>query len=138
MAKSEIKHPDKRVDTGAYSAAVEVDGWVFVSGQVPIDMKTGETIKGDIAVQTQATLEHIRRILEEAGCGMNDVVKCTCHLARIEDFSRFNEVYASFFDAVRPARTTVQSVLGGGTVLADVLVEIDAIARKSSASGSDP
>ena len=94
MAKSEIKHPDKRVDTGAYSAAVEVDGWVFVSGQVPIDMKTGETIKGDIAVQTQATLEHIRRILEEAGCGMNDVVKCTCHLARIEDFSRFNEVYA--------------------------------------------
>ena len=57
MAKSEIKHPDKRVDTGAYSAAVEVDGWVFVSGQVPIDMKTGETIKGDIAVQTRATLE---------------------------------------------------------------------------------
>ncbi len=138
MAKSEIKHPDKRVDTGAYSAAVEVDGWVFVSGQVPIDMKTGETIKGDIAVQTRATLEHIRRILREAGCGMDDVVKCTCHLARIEDFSRFNEVYASFFDAVRPARTTVQSVLGGGTVLADVLVEIDAIARKSSASGSDP
>ncbi len=135
MAKSEIKHPHKRVDTGAYSAAVEVDGWVFVSGQVPIDMKTGETIKGDIAVQTQATLEHIRRILEGAGCGMNDVVKCTCHLARIEDFSRFNEVYATFFDAVRPARTTVQSVLGGGTVLADVLVEIDAIARKSSASG---
>ncbi len=135
MAKSEIKHPDKRVDTGAYSAAVEVDGWVFVSGQVPIDMKTGETIKGDIAVQTQATMEHIRRILEEAGCGMNDVVKCTCHLARIEDFSRFNEVYATFFDAVRPARTTVQSVLGGGAVLADVLVEIDAIARKSSASG---
>ena len=137
MAKSEIKHPHKRVDTGAYSAAVEVDGWVFVSGQVPIDMKTGETIKGDIAVQTQATLEHIRRILEEAGCGMNDVVKCTCHLARIEDFSRFNEVYATFFEAVRPARTTVQSVLGGGTVLGDVLVEIDAIARKSSASGSD-
>ena len=138
MAKSEIKHPDKRVDTGAYSAAVEVDGWVFVSGQVPIDMKTGETIKGDIAVQTRATLEHIRRILREVGCGMDDVVKCTCHLARIEDFSRFNEVYASFFDAVRPARTTVQSVLGGGTVLADVLVEIDAIARNSSASGSDP
>ena len=134
MGKSEIKHPDKRVDTGAYSAAVEVDGWVFVSGQVPIDMKTGETIEGDVAVQTRATLEHIRRILEEAGCGVNDVVKSTCHLARIQDFTRFNEVYATFFDGVRPARTTVQSVLGGGTLTGEILVEIDVVARKSPLS----
>ena len=134
MAKSEIKHPDKQVDTGAYSAAVEVDGWVFVSGQVPIDMRTGETIEGDVAVQTRVTLEHIRRILEEAGCGMDDVVKSTCHLSRIQDFTRFNEVYATFFEGVRPARTTVQSVLGGGTLRGEILIEIDVVARKPSVS----
>lgn len=124
MGKREIKHPDKQVDTGAYSAAVEVDGWVYVSGHAALDMTTGEVIGDDIEAQTRVTLEHIRKVLQEAGCTMDDVVKSTCHLADIGDFAAFNGVYSGFFTDVRPARTTVQSVLP------DILVEIDVVARK--------
>ena len=124
MGKREIKHPDKQVDTGAYSAAVEVDGWVYVSGHASLDMSTGEVIGDDIEIQTRVTLEHIRMVLQEAGCTMDDVVKSTCHLADIADFAAFNRVYSGFFTGVRPARTTVQSVLP------DILVEIDVVARK--------
>ena len=70
------------------------------------------------------TLEHIQKVLGEAGCSMDDVVKSTCHLANIDDFGGFNDVYSAFFSGVRPARTTVQSVLLG------ILVEIDVVAKK--------
>ena len=124
MDKREIRHPDKQVDTGAYSAAVEVDGWVYVSGHASLDMATGDVIGNDIETQTRTTLEHIRRVLQVAGCSMDDVVKSTCHLADIGDFAAFNGAYSEFFTGVRPARTTVQSVLPG------ILVEIDVVARK--------
>lgn len=124
MAKVEIKHPDKKVSTGAYSAAVLIDGWVYVSGQGPLDMKTGELVEGTIEDQTRLTLTHIGKILKAAGCGFDDVVKSTCHLSDIRDFDRFNAVYAEFFPGVRPARTTVQSGLGKG-----MRVEIDVVAR---------
>ena len=125
MPKTEIKHPDKQADTGAYSAAVEIDGWVYVSGHGPLDMVTGEVVGDEIESQTRLTLEHIQRVLGEAGCTMDDVVKSTCHLANIDDFPKFNAVYSEFFQGVRPARTTVQSVLLG------ILVEIDVVAKKS-------
>ena len=128
MAKCEVKHPEeKQIDTGAYSEAVEVDGWVYVSGHVAVDMQTGEIVGSDVETQTRVTLEHIQKILAAAGCTMDDVVKCTCHLCHIEDFDRFNKVYAEFFTGVRPARTTVQSGLWVG-----LLVEIDAVAKKPS------
>ncbi len=128
MSKREVKHPDKKVATGAYSAAVEADGWVYVSGQGPLDLKTGQIVEGDIESQTRVTLDHVKTILAEAGCTMDDVVKCACHLLDIQDFNGFNKVYAEYFTGVRPARTTVQSVLGGG-----MKVEIDAVARKPQA-----
>jgi len=124
MSKVEIKLPEKAADTGAYSAGVLVDGWLYVSGQGPLDLHTGEVKRGTIEEETRLTLRHIGRVLEVAGCSFDDVVKCTCHLADINDFARFNRVYAEFFSGVRPARTTVQSVLGDG-----IKVEIDAIAR---------
>ena len=123
MAKVEIKHPEKEVSTGAYSAGVLIDGWLYVSGQGPLDMRTGALVPGTIEEQTRLTLTHIGKILEAAGCSFPDVVKCTCHLSDIDDFDRFNSVYAEFFPGVRPARTTVQSGLGRG-----MKVEIDAIA----------
>ena len=123
MAKLEIKHPDKTVSTGAYSAAVVVDCWLYISGQGPLDLATGEVVEGTIEEQTRLTLEHIGKILAAAGCTFDHVVKCTCHLRDINDFDAFNRVYAEFFRGVRPARTTVQSVLWGGAV------EIDVIAR---------
>ena len=124
MTKVEIKHPEKSVSTGAYSAAVLVDGWLYVSGQGPLDMRTGAIVPGTIEEQTRLTLTHIGKILEAAGCSFSEVVKCTCHLSDISDFERFNGVYGEFFTGIRPARTTVQSGLGKG-----MRVEIDAIAR---------
>jgi len=124
MAKTEIKHPDKQVSTGAYSAGVLMDGWLYVSGQGPLDLKTGQVVRGTIEEETRLTLERIGKILQAAGCSFDDVVKCTCHLLDIKDFDRFNSVYAEFFKGIKPARTTVQSGLGGG-----IKVEIDAIAK---------
>src|SRR5580700_6347233 len=124
MGKLEIRHPDSAVSVGAYSAGVVIDGWLYISGQGPLDLQTGKVVEGTIEEQTRLTLHHIGKILQAAGCAFDDVVKCTCHLTRIQDFDRFNSVYAEFFGGIRPARTTVQSTLWGG-----IRVEIDAIAR---------
>jgi 2-iminobutanoate/2-iminopropanoate deaminase len=124
MPKTAIKHPDRAASTGAYTDGVLMDGWLFISGQGPLDLKTGAIVRGTIEEETRITLSHIGKILETAGCTFDDVVKCTCHLSRIEDFDAFNRAYAGFFQGVRPARTTVQSVLFDG-----IKVEIDAIAR---------
>jgi len=125
MPKREIKHPDKLVSTGSYSAGIQIDGWLFISGQGPLDLRTGEVVRGSIEDETQLTLSHIAKILETAGYSFDDVVKCTCHLADIRDFDGFDRAYSKFFSGVRPARTTVQSVLWNG-----IKVEIDAIARR--------
>jgi 2-iminobutanoate/2-iminopropanoate deaminase len=125
MPKQEIRHPAKRVSTGAYSAGVLIDGWLYVSGHGPVDMATGEVLHGSIEEETRLTMQHIGTILAQAGMSFDDVVKCTVHLADINEFPRYNEVYRSFFSGVLPARTTVQSVLSGG-----MKIEIDAIARR--------
>lgn len=124
--KKEIKHPEKLVSTGSYSAAVECDGWLFVSGHAAQNLATGEVIHGTIEEETRLTLSHIGKVLAQAGCTFDDVVKCTCHLADISDFDWFDKTYREFFTGVKPARTTVQSVLGDA-----IKVEIDAIARVS-------
>jgi 2-iminobutanoate/2-iminopropanoate deaminase len=128
MPKREIKHPDKEKSTGAYSAAVEIDGWVYVSGQGPVDPKTAQPVRGTIEEETHYTLTQVQKILTVAGCSLNDVVKSTVHLADIEEFDRYNAVYKEFFKevSVLPARTTVQSVLWNG-----IKVEIDVVARKT-------
>jgi 2-iminobutanoate/2-iminopropanoate deaminase len=127
MPKKEIRHPDKEKSTGAYSAAVEVDGWVYVSGIGPVDPKTARPVRGSIEDETRYVLEQLDKILHAAGCSRKDMVKCTVHLADIEDFDRYNSVYKEFFEdvAVLPARTTVQSVLWN-----QIKVEIDCVAKK--------
>lgn len=124
MSKIEIKHPDKAVSTGAYSAGVLVDGWLFISGQGPLDLSTGKVVTGTIEEETLLTLSHIKKIIEAAGGSVDDIVKCTVHLSDINDFDKYNAAYATFFPGIKPARTTVQSVLSDG-----IKVEIDAIAR---------
>ncbi len=124
MDKREVKHPDRAASTGAYSDGVILDGWLYISGQGPLDLRTGRVVSGDIEAETRLTMANIGQILEAGGCSFEDVVKCTCHLSDIRDFEGFNRVYAEFFPGIRPVRTTVQSVLGGG-----IKVEIDAIAR---------
>ncbi|OJV17484.1 MAG: reactive intermediate/imine deaminase [Dyadobacter sp. 50-39] len=123
MPKQEIKHPDKSVSTGAYSAGVLKNGLLFVSGQGPLDLLTGEVKHGTIEEETLLTLEHVKKVVEAAGGTIDDIMKCTVHLENIEDFDRYNAAYASFFNGILPARTTVQSVLSDG-----IKIEIDAIA----------
>jgi 2-iminobutanoate/2-iminopropanoate deaminase len=122
--KEEIKHPEKLVSTGSYSAGVLCDGWLFVSGHAAQNLATGEVVHGTIEEETRLTLSNIGKLLAHAGCTFADVVKCTCHLADIDDFDRFDKTYHEFFTGVMPARTTVQSVLWDG-----IKVEIDAIAH---------
>ena len=125
MEKKEIQHPDKadkNFSIGAYSAGVAAGGWLFVSGQGPVDFKTGQFVLGEIEAETHLTLYNVQRICEEAGCTLDNVVKCTVHLSDIKDFDRYNAVYATYFKNIKPARTTVQSGLGHG-----IKVEIDAI-----------
>jgi 2-iminobutanoate/2-iminopropanoate deaminase len=124
MSKQEVRHPEKTASTGSYSAGIICDGWLYVSGHAPQDLRTGAVIHGTIEEETRLTLSHIGKVLAEAACRFEDVVKSTCHLASIEDFDRFDSAYREFFSGVMPARTTVQSVLWGG-----IKVEIDVIAR---------
>jgi 2-iminobutanoate/2-iminopropanoate deaminase len=128
MSKQPVKHPDKSAHTGTYSAAILCDGWLYVSGHASLDLKTGEAIRGTTGEETRTTLTSIGKVLKEAGCTFADVVKCTCYLARIEDFDEFDRAYSQFFSGVPPARSTIQAGLGGG-----IKVEIDAIARVPSA-----
>ena len=127
MPKREIKHPDKEKSTGAYSSAVEVDGWVYVSGLGPVDPKTGQPVRGTIEQETTYVLNQMDKVLKAAGCTRHDVVKCTSHLTDIKEFDRYNVAYREFFKdvAILPARTTVQSVLWNG-----IKVEIDCVAKK--------
>jgi 2-iminobutanoate/2-iminopropanoate deaminase len=124
MSKIEIKHPGKLISTGAYSAGILIDGWLYVSGQGPLNLSTGEVMHGTIEEETLLTLSHIKQITEAAGGSIDDIVKCTVHLSDIKDFEKYNAAYASFFPGIKPARTTVQSVLSDG-----IKIEIDAIAR---------
>ena len=126
MEKRKIIHPDRDRNfvTGAYSDAVHVGDFVFVSGQAAVDFKSSKFVLGSIEEETIRTMDNIKVILEQAGAGMEDIVKCTVHLADINDFDVFNQVYGSYFNGVRPARTTVQSVLAEG-----IKVEIDCIAK---------
>jgi len=123
MGKIEIKHPDKLAVTGAYSSGVLANGLLFVSGQGPLDLASGAVVHGTIEEETLLTLTHVQRIVEAAGGTIDDIVKCTVHLSDIRDFDRYDVAYGSFFQGVRPARTTVQSVLSDG-----IRIEIDAIA----------
>lgn len=126
MSKQKIVHPDRDVNfvTGAYSDGVVAGGMLFISGQASVDFKTSQFVLGTIEEETVRTLDNIKAIIEAAGASMDDVVKSTVHLADIGEFNRFNSVYGTYFSGVRPARTTVQSVLAEG-----IRVEIDCIVK---------
>ena len=110
---------------GPYSQAVISGGFVFVSGQIPIDPKTSKLVEGGIEAQTVQVLENLMNILESINLTLNDVVKTSVYLSDLSDFQSFNRVYSRYFEVNPPARTTAQAGL-----MAGVLVEIDAIAKK--------
>jgi len=124
MEKIKVTHPhrDSNFITGAYSDGVVYNGLLYLSGQASVDFKTSKFVLGSIEEETRRTLENIKAIVEAAGGSMDDALKSTVHLSDIDDFERFNAVYATFFTGIKPARTTVQSVLGQ-----HIKVEIDII-----------
>ncbi len=126
MSKQKIVHPDRDATfvTGAYSDGIIAGGFLFISGQASVDFQTSTFILGSIEEETTRTMENIKAIIEAAGATMDDVVKSTVHLSHIDDFDRFNKVYATYFTGIKPARTTVQSVLAEG-----ICVEIDCIVK---------
>ncbi len=128
MDKKQVRHPDRELNfvTGAYSDGVIANGFLFISGQAAVDFKTSTFILGTIEEETRRTLDNIKAIAKAAGASMEKVVKSTVHLSDIKDFDRYNSVYAEYFPGIKPARTTVQSVLAEG-----IKVEIDCIIQVS-------
>ena len=110
---------------GPYSQAIEANGMVFVSGQIPVDPHTNE-IKNDVKEATHQSLTNMKNILLEAGSDMSKVIKVTIFLKNIEDFASVNEVYATYFDKPYPARSCVAVK----SLPKDVVLEMEAIALK--------
>ena len=108
---------------GPYTPAVRAGEFIFVSGQVPHSIATGELVGDDVATQTRQVLSNVRDLLRAAGATMADVVSVTVYLQRSDDWGTMNEVYGEFFREPQPARTTVGADLRG------ILVEISAIAH---------
>ena len=92
---------------GPYSQAIEVNGFIFASGQIPIDPSTGNFVEGGIKEQTKQAITNAKNILKEAGTDLAHVVKTTVYLANMADFAAMNEVYATFFQQPFPARSAV-------------------------------
>jgi 2-iminobutanoate/2-iminopropanoate deaminase len=109
---------------GPYSQAVVAGGFLFASGQIPLDPATMKVVEGDIKVQTERVLQNIAAVLEAGGSSFRRVVKTTVYLASMDDFAGMNEVYAQAFGDHRPARSTVAVK----TLPKSVLVEIDVVA----------
>ena len=111
---------------GPYSQAVEANGFVFVSGQLPIDPKTGALAEADTAKQTEASIKNMQAILKGAGLTLDAVVKTTVFMSDLKYFAQMNEVYSRFFVKIPPARATVEvKALPKGA-----LVEIEAVAAR--------
>lgn len=120
-------HTDKApAAIGPYSQAIEVNGMVFASGQIPLDPTTGNVVEGGIKEQTRQALTNVKAIMEAAGLSLANVVKTTVFMADMSDFAAMNEVYATFFTEPYPARSAVAvKALPKG-----VLVEVECIAAR--------
>ena len=124
--KKEISTPLAPAAIGPYSQGIETDSMIFTSGQLPINMQTGE-LETDPKKATQASLNHIKSILKQAGSDMTNIVKVTIFVADMNHFASINETYAEFFGGVAPARSCVEVA----KLPKDAILEIEAIAVKN-------
>lgn len=129
MKKIKITHPQRKPDfvTGAYSDGVAYNGMLFLSGQASVDFASSRFVLGTIEEETKRTMNNIKAIIETVNGTMDDALKSTVHLKDISDFDKFNAIYATYFTGIKPARTTVQSVLGE-----NIKVEIDMVFKVPS------
>jgi 2-iminobutanoate/2-iminopropanoate deaminase len=124
MTKKAISTDAAPKAIGPYSQAIVSNGVAYLSGQIPLDPKTGQIVAGDIVQQTERVFENIKGVLEAAGASFDSVLKTTVFLLDMADFTRMNEIYARFFPIDPPARSTVQAA----RLPRDVRVEIECIA----------
>jgi 2-iminobutanoate/2-iminopropanoate deaminase len=110
---------------GPYSQAVVSHGLAFLSGQIPLDPETGHIVEGDIVWQTTRVLENLKAVLEACGSSLDQVVKTTVYLKDMDEFGKMNNVYATYFPADPPARSTVEAA----RLPRNVRVEIDCVAE---------
>jgi len=123
MKRVSVSTGDAPKAVGPYSQAIKAGGFLFCSGQIPLDPRTGKLVEGGIRQQTERALKNLEAVLEAGGAGLDTVTKTTVFLLDMGEFQEMNEVYGSFFQGVQPARVTVQvSELPAGAK-----VEIDAI-----------
>ena len=124
MSNRQIQTDKAPAAIGAYSQAMVANGFLFTAGQIALDPSSGQIVGGDVTAQAERVLANLKAILDAAGASWNDVVKTTVFLSDINDFPRFNEVYARAIGSARPARSTLEvAALPRGA-----LVEIEAIA----------
>ena len=126
MAKRIINTPKATAALGPYSQAIEVNGTLYISGQIPFVPETMTLVSDDVKAQTRQSLENLKAILDEAGYTFNDVVKASCFIKDMNDFAAVNEVYAEYLGEAKPARACVEVA----RLPKDVKVEIELIAVK--------
>jgi 2-iminobutanoate/2-iminopropanoate deaminase len=126
MEKKVISTSDAPAAVGAYSQAIECDGWLFCSGQVPLDPATGELVSSTIAAETDRVMRNLTAVLAEAGADWSNVVKVTALLADINDFVEFNETYSSYVGSESPPARATFAVAG---LPKGARIEVECIAR---------
>ncbi len=126
MSKRVISTQRAPKAVGPYSQAIESNGFLYVSGQLPVDATTGEFVPGGVKEQAEQVLKNIGYILSEAGYSFDNVVKSTVYLTDMKDFTAMNEVYASFYNEPYPARVAFAVV----ALPKGALIEIDVVAAK--------
>ena len=121
-----LRHTDHApAAIGPYSQAVEIDGFLFTSGQVGLDPATGKMVTGGFEAEARQVLANLTQVLSNSGCSFSNVVKATIYVADMADFAALNKLYGEAMGDHRPARSTVQAA----ALPAGALVEIDLIAR---------
>lgn len=118
--------PSGPTPLGPYSIVTEANGFVFLSGMVPLVPETGEPVEGDIRVQTHQVMQNIGAVLGDVGLTFDDIVKTTIFVADIADYPAVNEVYGEYVGESRPARSTIQA----GALPGGFLVEIESISAR--------
>lgn len=125
--RAKVESPDAPAAVGPYSQAIKANGFLFTSGQIPLDPETGQITVVDVVAQTRQVMANLQAVLAAEGLTFDDVVKTTVYLTDLADFSRMNDVYASYFGSAPPARSTMQvAALPKG---AKVEIEVVAVLR---------
>ncbi len=124
--KRKVYQAEGTTVAGPYSQAVEMDGWVYLSGQTPMDFESGKLIQGDMGAQTAKCFENLKRVMDTASITWDDVAKVTVFLTDMADFQAMNVVYATIFSSPFPARTTIAVA----ALPLGAQIEIDLVAKR--------